>query len=202
MGHDGRVPIRPPSSPGRVGRAVVAGVAVLVGAALLVLVPSRPAAACSCSAPDPASAVELEIRSTRVADREPSGDGYAIVDLRGEATTLVGPAPAQLEGVDLDTVPVLSSVRTDPESMDSCDTPLRPAPGTDLAVTGHVGDDEGALVIFTGPCSGSFTITAAPPPADDPSGPQVAIVVGAGAAALVALALVPWWSRRRRAAGS
>ena len=175
-------------------------------ALVLVVVPAGPAHACSCGEPDPATAITVDITASDVETRPEDGNEFwGVVDLRGRTTTVVGALPALLAGVEIGTVPVLSSVITDPSAAatDSCNTPRAPAAGADLRVTGHASQDDGELVIWTGPCSGSFEVTAAAPvavadPVDDVNSTVTPILVGAGVVAVAGFAAVSV-ARRRRA---
>ena len=185
-----------------------AGVKVLAGVALallFVVVPARPAHACSCGEPDAATAITVDITASRVETRPDDGnDFWAVVDLRGERTTVVGALPVLLAGVEIETVPVLSSVIADPSAAatDSCNTPRAPTAGTDLRVTGHASQDDGELVIWSGPCSGSFEVTSAAPvavvdPVPDANSTMTTVLVGAGVVAVAGLVAVSLERRRR-----
>lgn len=178
---------------GRSGvRAAVAAVAL--GMALAV-VPATPAGACSCGEGDPGSRISLAIADSEVIrvpnpwGGEDVGD-FATVDLRGASLEVLGAIPAQLADRDLAEVPVLAAVLLDPNLQDSCGTPQIPPVGSDLEVDATVIDDP-ELMIYSGPCSGTFTVTAAPAPDPEPPdrSPVVPVAVG-GAAVAVAAALV------------
>jgi hypothetical protein len=160
------------------------------------LVPSTPAWACSCEPPDPATVITVAITDSAVADAaNPWGgadDLVGTVDLRGTATSVVGEVPVLLDGVDLDSVPVLAAVIEDPQMQDSCDTPHRPAAGSDLELTGVVSDEGDGAFIYTGACSGSLTVLAGPDPAFASSSgpgrsPWATAAVGAGGVVVLAL---------------
>lgn len=182
---------------------VLAGLAF---ALLFVVVPARPAHACSCGEPDPTTAVTLDITASRVEIRPGDGDEiWGVVDLRGKDVAVVGAVPALLDGVAIDTVPVLSSVILDPSdgASDSCNTPRPPAAGADLRVTGHASQDDGGLVIWTGPCSGTFEVTAAPVAVhldngvSGTSGRNAAhVAIAVGGVGLFALGVGLVWRRR------
>jgi hypothetical protein len=174
------------------------GLVAAVGLGLAVaLIPSTPAWACSCAGPDPATLINLEITDSAVADAPNPWGGQdresgATVDLRGVATTVIGEVPVLLDGVDLDTVPVLASVIEDPQMEDSCGTPHRPAAGSDIELTGVVSDEGEGTFIYTGACSGSLTVLAGPDPAfgsaSEPGrSPWVAAAVGVGGVLVLAL---------------
>ena len=168
-------------------------VAVVLGLSLAVL-PATPAWACSCGEADPAARISLAITDSAVeAVPNPWGgdpsDDSGTVDLRGSAMEVLSEVPAALEGRDLEAVPVLAAVLRDPNMQDSCGTPQVPAVGSDLRVDGTVTDETGELIIYSGPCSGTFTVTAAPevsPPDDSAS---LALVAGGAAAAMVVAVL-------------
>jgi hypothetical protein len=188
----------------RWGRGVVAAVGLGMAIAL---VPSTPAWACSCAGPDPATLITLEITDSAVADApNPWGaedsELRSTVDLRGEATSVIGAVPALLDGQELDTVPVLASVLEDPEMQDSCGTPQRPSAGSDLELTGVVSDEGDGTFIFTGACSGSLTVLAGPDPAFVSSGPgrspwMTAAVVAGGALVVALVAGGVFWRPKR-----
>ena len=111
----------------------------------------------------------------------------ATVDLRGSSLEVVGAIPRRLADRDLAQVPVLAAVLLDPNMQDSCGTPQIPAVGSDLKVEATVIDDP-ELMIYSGPCSGTFTVTAAPAPEPDPPDrPPIVPVALGGAAAVVAV---------------
>jgi hypothetical protein len=172
------------------------------------LIPSTPAWACSCAPPDPATLITMEITDSVVADAaNPFGgdDSFgATVDLRGAAFAVVGATPALLDGVDLETVPVLAAVIEDPEMEDSCGTPHRPEAGSDIELSGVVSDEGLGTFIYTGACSGSLTVLAGPDPGfGESSGsvdrsPWATVAVGVGVVLVVGLAAggVLWRPRR------
>lgn len=175
------------------------------------LIPAPPAGACSCAPPDPAAQITMEITDSGVARAEnPFGGGDdfgATVDLRGGALSVIGDVPELLAEADLDDVPVLASVLDDPNMGDSCNTPQRPEAGSDIEVTGTVTEEGGARFIWAGPCSGTFTVLAAPGQGeaaptpelpDDGGAPWVPIAMGAGGLLVVGLVAggVLWRPRR------
>ncbi|MDP1807151.1 MAG: hypothetical protein Q8K72_18385 [Acidimicrobiales bacterium] len=171
-------------------RAAVA--AVVLGMALAVI-PASPAGACSCGEGDPASRISLVITNSEVSrvanpwGGEAGGD-MATVDLRGASLEVLGTIPARLGDRDLAEVPVLAAVLLDPNMQDSCGTPQIPAVGSDLKVEATVIDDP-ELIIYSGPCSGTFTVTAAPAPEPElpDQSPVVPVAVGGAGVALVAV---------------
>jgi hypothetical protein len=174
--------------------ALLAGSAV----ALWFTAPSAAAGeACSCSERDPTTAVELAITSSAPVEHSRIGPEQetVVVDLRGEETTVVGDLPELLAGVDLATVPVLMAVG---DGTDEC-AGSQPAAGVDLSLTGHTYVDDGATVVWTGPCQGELTVVegemagAAEAEEDDDLQPALgisAVILIVLAAVCLALALL------------
>ena len=143
-----------------VGRTIV-----VAGIAFVMVAPARASAQeqCSCSAKDPAAAVELQITAAAPEDHSRIGPEQQtqVVDLRGEQTVLVGEAPQLLEGVDLAEVPVLLAVGK-AAAEDEC-SGERPAAGSNLSLTGQAYLEDTGPVVWTGPCQGTLTVVAATP---------------------------------------
>ncbi|MEQ1787095.1 MAG: hypothetical protein ABL966_08595 [Acidimicrobiales bacterium] len=191
-------------------RALRAATAAIGLGMAIALIPSTPAWACSCMAPDPSTQITIEITDSAVAKAaNPFGgsdDFGATVDLRGGAHSVIGEVPVLLADVEVESVPVLAAVLDDPNMSDSCGTPQRPAQGSDIEVTGTVMDEGNGTFIWAGPCSGSFAVLAGPdagfsapsPPGDDDSSPLVPVAVGVGGLLVVALIAggVLWRPRR------
>ena len=155
----------------------------------IALVPASPAWACSCGPPDPATQVTVEIADSAVRDAPtPFGGGGTTVDLRGAATTVIGPTPVLLDGLDLEEVPVLASVLAEPDVGNQCDIPIRPDAGSDLEVSGIVADEGGETIIYTGACTGELIVLAAPTPL--PRERSSAVPVAIGVAALLVVGLI------------
>lgn len=168
----------------RLGGASVAAIALGMA---LALIPSTPAWACSCGEPDADSQVSVAITDSAV-ELTTSPWDIDVVDLRGTSVALIGAAPPALDGLDVDSLRVLGAVLLDPGMQDSCDTPHPPEVGSDLRVDGVVLEEDGETFIYTGPCSGSFTVTAAPAPEPELPSPSRAVPIAVGASALVAVA--------------
>lgn len=182
---------------------------VVLGLGLAIaLVPMGPARACSCAAaPDPVTIITLDITDSAVADAknpfggDDSGDFGRTVDLRGASLTVVGDTPELLADLEIDQVPVLAAVLEDPNMQDSCGTPHRPDPGVDLEVSGVAMAEGGQTFVYTGPCSGSFEVTAAAEPGAVPTAkrsPLVPVAVGVGGLLVVGLVVGgAFWQPRR-----
>jgi hypothetical protein len=176
-------------------------VAVAIGLATPGVATAGRSGQCECIDNDADTAVSLGITASSPTEHSRIGPDRqtAVLDLRGTSTTATGEIPTLLADVDLDEVPVLVAV-AGPEETDPC-TIASPPAGANLSLTGRAYIDDGAPVVWTGPCQGELTVVDAPAAAEEseteadadlwaPELRLAAMVLAGGAAVCLALAAI------------